>query len=84
MPCAAMRSAGPRANAGAWVVFGGIHPTLYPEEPFEHGGAHAVVKGDGDVIWSQVLRDCAARCAGAASTMAAKSMRRTSSRRAGI
>ena len=45
---------------GAWVVFGGIHPTLYEEEPFERGGAHAVVKGDGDVIWSQVLRDCAA------------------------
>jgi radical SAM superfamily enzyme YgiQ (UPF0313 family) len=45
---------------GAWVVFGGIHPTLYCEEPFERGGAHAVVKGDGDLIWSQVLRDCAA------------------------
>jgi radical SAM superfamily enzyme YgiQ (UPF0313 family) len=45
---------------GAWVVFGGIHPTLYSEEPFECGGAHAVVKGDGDMIWSQVLRDCAA------------------------
>jgi radical SAM superfamily enzyme YgiQ (UPF0313 family) len=45
---------------GAWVVFGGIHPTLYAEESFERGGAHAVVKGDGDVIWSQVLRDCAA------------------------
>ena len=45
---------------GAWVVFGGIHPTLYWEEPFERGGPHAVVKGDGDPIWSQVLRDCAA------------------------
>jgi radical SAM superfamily enzyme YgiQ (UPF0313 family) len=45
---------------GAWVVFGGIHPTLYEEEPFERGGAHAVVKGDGDLIWSRVLRDCAA------------------------
>ncbi len=45
---------------GAYVVFGGIHPTLYEEEPFERGGAHAVVKGDGDVIWSQVLRDFAA------------------------
>src|SRR5205085_3063286 len=44
---------------GAWVVFGGIHATLYPEEAFEHGGAHAVVKGDGDVIWQQVLSDCA-------------------------
>ena len=27
---------------GAWVVFGGIHPSLYPEEAFERGGAHAV------------------------------------------
>ncbi|HEY4360948.1 MAG TPA: radical SAM protein [Bryobacteraceae bacterium] len=45
---------------GAWVVFGGIHSTLYSEEPFERGGAHVVVKGDGDIVWSQVLRDCAA------------------------
>src|ERR1700674_342311 len=45
---------------GAWVVFGGIHSTLYSEEPFEHGGAHVVVKGDGDIVWNRVLRDCAA------------------------
>jgi radical SAM superfamily enzyme YgiQ (UPF0313 family) len=45
---------------GAWVVFGGIHSTLYPEEPFEHGGAHAVVRGDGDIVWNRVIRDCAA------------------------
>jgi radical SAM superfamily enzyme YgiQ (UPF0313 family) len=44
---------------GAWVVFGGIHSTLYADEPFERGGAHVVVKGDGDVIWDRVLRDCA-------------------------
>ena len=43
---------------GATVVFGGIHPTLYPEESFDLGGAHATVKGDGDVIWARVLRDC--------------------------
>lgn len=42
---------------GATVVFGGIHTTLYPDEPFEMGGAHAVVKGDGDVIWGRVLND---------------------------
>lgn len=36
---------------GAWVVFGGIHATLYPNEPRELGGAHAVVKGDGDQAW---------------------------------
>jgi radical SAM superfamily enzyme YgiQ (UPF0313 family) len=44
---------------GAYVVFGGIHATLYPEEAHELGGAHAVVKGDGDVVWSRVLSDCA-------------------------
>src|SRR5260370_18772577 len=45
--------------AGAFVVFGGIHATLFPEEVHQHGGAHAVVKGDGDVICSTVLDDCA-------------------------
>jgi len=28
---------------GAFVVFGGIHPTLYPDEARQYGGAHAVV-----------------------------------------
>ncbi len=45
-------------KAGAFVVFGGIHATLYPEESHELGGAHAVVKGDGDAIWGQVITDC--------------------------
>ncbi len=45
---------------GAWVIFGGIHATLYPEEAFERGGAHAVVKGDGDLAWARALGDCAA------------------------
>ena len=44
---------------GAWVIYGGIHATLYPEESHELGAAHAVVKGDGDVVWSAVLADCA-------------------------
>ena len=43
---------------GAQVVFGGIHATLYPSEAHELGGATAVVKGDGDVVWSRVLADC--------------------------
>lgn len=43
---------------GAWVIYGGIHATLFPEEALELGGAHAVVKGDGDVIWAQALNDC--------------------------
>jgi radical SAM superfamily enzyme YgiQ (UPF0313 family) len=42
---------------GATVIFGGIHATLYPEEARELGGAHAVVRGDGDVAWPQALRD---------------------------
>jgi len=43
---------------GAWVVYGGIHATLYPEEAHELGGAHAVVKGDGEGVWPRVLEDC--------------------------
>ena len=43
---------------GAWVVFGGIHATLYPDEALELGGGHAVVKGDGDIAWSQAISGC--------------------------
>ena len=43
---------------GAFAVFGGIHPTLYPSEARERGGAHAVVHGDGDLVWATVLSDC--------------------------
>src|SRR6187401_2225259 len=43
---------------GAHVVFGGIHATLYPDEAHELGGAHAVVKGDGDTIWARVVQHC--------------------------
>ncbi len=43
---------------GAWVIFGGIHATLFPEEALELGGAHSVVKGDGDVIWKHAVQDC--------------------------
>src|SRR6185312_14824855 len=42
---------------GAWVVYGGIHATLFPEEPFELGAANCVVKGDGDQAWAKVVRD---------------------------
>src|ERR1700735_5078642 len=35
---------GPMARErGAWVIFGGIHATLFPEEAFERGAAHSVV-----------------------------------------
>lgn len=43
---------------GAWVVFGGIHSTLFPEEVREHGQAHAIVTGDGDDVWPRVIADC--------------------------
>src|ERR1700709_26681 len=42
---------------GAWVVYGGIHATLFPEEAFERGQAHAVVKGDGDIAWGKAVTD---------------------------
>jgi len=42
---------------GAFVVFGGIHSTLFPEEARELGHAHAVVRGDGDLVWPRVLQD---------------------------
>jgi radical SAM superfamily enzyme YgiQ (UPF0313 family) len=45
---------------GAWVVFGGIHATLFPEEVREQGQAHAIVKGDGDVVWGRAVADCLA------------------------
>ena len=45
---------------GAWVVYGGIHATLFPEEAQERGEAHAVVKGDGDIAWGKVVTDCLA------------------------
>ena len=43
---------------GAFVIFGGIHATLFPDEAREHGAAHAVVTGDGDLVWPTVLDDC--------------------------
>ncbi len=45
---------------GAWVVYGGIHATLFPDEALERGEAHAVVKGDGDLAWAKVVTDCLA------------------------
>ena len=47
-------------SRGAYVVYGGIHATLYPDEAHTLGGAHSVVKGDGDGVWGSVVADCAA------------------------
>ncbi|MGH9856989.1 MAG: B12-binding domain-containing radical SAM protein, partial [Acidobacteriota bacterium] len=41
---------------GATVITGGIHTTIFPNEPLELG-ADAVVTGCGDVIWRQVIQD---------------------------
>ena len=60
MPCADIRLAAWRAARGAWVVYGGIHATLFPEEALERGEAHAVVKGDGDIAWGKAVADCLA------------------------
>jgi radical SAM superfamily enzyme YgiQ (UPF0313 family) len=44
---------------GATVIMGGIHATIFPEEPLRMG-ADAVVTGGGEVIWSQVIKDALA------------------------
>ena len=43
---------------GAHVIFGGVHASLYPQEAQDFGDANSVVKGDGDIVWAQVLADC--------------------------
>ena len=54
-------SVGRMARArGAWVIYGGIHATLFPEEALKIGEAHAVVTGDGDVAWGKAVTDCLA------------------------
>ncbi len=44
-------------DRGATVIYGGIHATLFPEEVFERGAAHSVVKGDGDIAWGMAVQD---------------------------
>ena len=41
---------------GATVIVGGVHATIFPEEPLEMG-ADAVVKGNADLIWKDILED---------------------------
>ena len=84
MRCADTRSARPRERAGATVIYGGIHATLYPDEARDLGGAHAVVSGDGDVVWPVVIDRCRRRARCSRRMKAAASKATTSSRRAGI
>ena len=44
---------------GATVVFGGIHATIFPEEPLRMG-ADSVVTGNGELIWRNVVEDALA------------------------
>lgn len=46
-------------DAGVPVVMGGYHPTLEPEEVLDH--ADAIVIGDGEGLWEQVVADARAR-----------------------
>ena len=41
---------------GATVIVGGIHTTIFPDEPLEMG-ADAIVTGSGDVAWQQAVKD---------------------------
>lgn len=46
-------------SKGATVIVGGIHASIFPDEPLEMG-ADAVVTGNGDVIWRKVVEDALA------------------------
>ena len=59
-PCAATKWDESRASAAPGSSSAASTPRCIPEEPKELGGAHAVVKGDGDVAWGHAVRDCAA------------------------
>jgi radical SAM superfamily enzyme YgiQ (UPF0313 family) len=43
-------------SKGATVIMGGIHATIFPEEPLRMG-ADAVVTGSGEAVWSKAVRD---------------------------
>lgn len=46
-------------DAGALVILGGLHVTVLPDEAAEH--ADAVVVGEAEAVWPQVIRDLEAR-----------------------
>ncbi len=43
-------------SRGATVIVGGIHATIFPDEPLEMG-ADAVVTGSGEAVWGSAIRD---------------------------
>src|SRR5215467_7204877 len=44
---------------GATVIMGGIHTTIFPDEPLEMG-ADAVVTGNGELAWGRAISDALA------------------------
>lgn len=46
-------------SKGATVIMGGIHTTIFPEEPLRMG-ADAVVTGSGEAVWSRAVKDALA------------------------
>jgi hypothetical protein len=43
-------------SRGATVIMGGVHATIFPDEPLEMG-ADAVITGNGDIAWRAAVRD---------------------------
>lgn len=43
-------------SRGAKVIMGGIHTTIFPDEPLKMG-ADSVVTGNGDLLWGKVIKD---------------------------
>ena len=57
---AGMRSAARPAGAARTPCSAAFTPRSFRKKSLERGGAHAVVKGDGDLIWPRVVADCLA------------------------
>lgn len=47
-------------SRGATVIVGGIHTTIFPQEPLQMG-ADAVVTGSGEAVWGQAVKDALER-----------------------
>ena len=83
MRCAATKSAGWRASAAPGSSTAAFTPRSSRRKRTTHGAAHAVVKGDGDLVWPQVVRGLPRRRAAAGSTTADALAATSSCRRAG-
>lgn len=44
-------------DPGSTVVLGGIHPTVLPEEALRHSGVDAVVRGEGEETFLEIIRN---------------------------